>query len=81
MKKIFTLLLIISILASCGGEKKQSVEAVIETGNLTTIKNKKKEVEQEQQRIANELQMLNTKIADLDTVQRLSQITTTIDFI
>jgi RND family efflux transporter MFP subunit len=76
MKKIITFLLLSLIIVSCGGEKRQSVEAIIESGDLVAIKNKKREVEQTQQRIMNELQLLNDQIAKLDTVQKLSQITT-----
>lgn len=77
MKKIVSLLIVATVLISCGGgEKKESVESVISSGDLTKIKSKKTEVEQAQLELANQLELLNTEISKLDTVQKLSQITT-----
>lgn len=77
MKKIFSLLFIATILISCGGgEKNQSVETIIESGDLAKIKSKKTEVEKAQLELANQLDLLNAEIAKLDTNQKRSQITT-----
>ena len=76
MKNIYSLLLITSLIVSCGGEKKQSVEAVIATGDLEKIKSKKTEIENEQLEIVNKLKLLNEEISKLDTKRKLSQITT-----
>ena len=77
MKKIFSILIIATVLISCGGgEKKQSVETIIASGNLEQIKSKKTEVEQAQLELSNQLDQLNAEIAKLDTNQKLSQITT-----
>jgi RND family efflux transporter MFP subunit len=76
MKKIFSLLTVTLILLSCGEDKKESVEDIIATGDLTKIKAKKNDLEAEQTTIADQLQLLNDKIETLDTNKRLSQITT-----
>lgn len=76
MKNIYSLLLITLLIVSCGGEKKQSVEAVIATGDLEKIKSKKTEIENEQLEIVNKLKLLNEEISKLDTKRKLSQITT-----
>ena len=77
MKKIFPLLIITIILISCGGgEKNQSVENIIASGDLATIKSKKSEVEKAQLELANQLDLLNAEIEKLDTNKKLSQITT-----
>ncbi len=77
MKKIFSLLIIAIVLISCGGgEKNQSVETIIASGDLATIKSKKSEVEKAQLELANQLDLLNAEINKLDTNKKLSQITT-----
>lgn len=76
MKKIFSLLTVTLILLSCGEGKKESVEDIIATGDLTKIKAKKNALEAEQTTIADQLQLLNERIEALDTNKRLSQITT-----
>lgn len=77
MKKIITLLIITLVFASCGGgEKSQSVEDIIATGDLKKIKEKKSALEAEQTSLADQLQLLNNSIEALDTNKKLSQITT-----
>ena len=76
MKKIFSLLIITITLLSCGGEKNQSVETIIASGDLATIRAKKSEVEKAQLELANQLDLLNAEIKKLDTNKKLSQITT-----
>jgi len=77
MKKLISLLIITTVLASCGGEgTKKSVENIIASGDIEQIKNKKKEVEKTQLELSNQLDLLNAEIAKLDTNQKLSQITT-----
>lgn len=77
MKKIFSIVIIAVVLASCGGGTKgQTVETVIASGDLEQIKNKKKEVEKAQLELSNQLDLLSAEIAKLDTNKKLSQITT-----
>ena len=76
MKKIYTILLTTLILVSCGGDKKETVEDILKSQNLEKIKNKKKEIEAEQVKLVNQLELLNNQIEQLDTVKKLSLITT-----
>ena len=44
MKNIYTLIILTLILSSCGEGKKKTVESVIESNDLTEIRNKKAEL-------------------------------------
>ena len=76
MKHIFSLLIITLVLASCGGDKKKSIEDIIAEGDLTNIRAKRGEVVASQQQIVEQLRLLDAKISALDTVKRISLITT-----
>ena len=76
MKHIFSLLIVALLLASCGGEKKQSIEAIIATNNLEQIRIKRTEVVAKQQEIIEQLKQLDQKIAVLDTTKRIPLIST-----
>lgn len=76
MKHIFTLLIAISILASCGGEKNtKSVEAVIKEGNFTNMKLKRDEVLKSYDSIGKILGSLELAISEKDTLKRLPLVT------
>jgi len=76
MKNIYSLILVTLILASCGGEKQKSIEEIIEKGDLTTIRAKRSEMVASQQEIAEQVSLLDAKIATLDTVKKIPLITT-----
>jgi len=77
MKHIFTLLIVTLLLTSCGGEKKKnSIEKVLESNNLETIRLKRAEIVAQQQEIADQLKQLDTKISELDTTKKVPLITT-----
>jgi membrane fusion protein (multidrug efflux system) len=77
MKHIFTLIIATLFLASCGGDaKNESVETIITSGNLSKLKEKKKEIEASQIEFANQLELINGAISTIDTTKKLSQITT-----
>lgn len=76
MKNSSTLFLICLFFFSCGSEKKQSLEQVLETNNLKTIRAKRTEIVAQQQEIANKLILLDQKIAQLDTTKKVPLITT-----
>jgi len=76
MKNIYSLLIITLIITSCGQDKKQSIEDVIGTNNLETIRLKRAEIVAEQQVITEQLKQLDTKIAVLDTTKKIPLITT-----
>ena len=63
MKNIFSILIITLLLGSCGEDKKQSVEKVLETGTLEQVRLKRGEVVAKQQEIVEQLKQLDEKIA------------------
>ena len=76
MKHIFTIVLTSLLIMSCGGDKNQSVENILETGTLEQIRVKRGEVVAEQQEIAEQLKQLDDRIAVLDTTKKIPLITT-----
>ncbi|TJY34623.1 efflux RND transporter periplasmic adaptor subunit [Pontimicrobium aquaticum] len=77
MKHTFTLLILILVLASCGGEKKKnSVESVLESNSLETIRQKRAELVNEQQAINDKIKQLDDAISKIDTVKNVPLITT-----
>lgn len=76
MKKIYSILFLTVLLASCGEQKKNSVEKVLESNNLETIRKKRGELVNEQDAINKKIKLLDEKIATLDTVQHVPLITT-----
>ena len=76
MRKIYSLLLALFILSSCGGDKKeQSLEEVIATKDLKQIRTKKSELDKKVQEISNKIKTLNTAIEKLDTLKRIPLVT------
>jgi len=78
MKKIFSLLIVVLLLASCENKKNQSVEDLLNTNDLIQIRKKKSELDLEQQEIAFQIKQLETKIKELDPQEKVSLITTLI---
>ncbi|MFV0566559.1 MAG: efflux RND transporter periplasmic adaptor subunit [Flavobacteriaceae bacterium] len=77
MKHLYTLTLTALILTACGGEeKKNSVENVLESNNLETIKAKRAELVAQQDLIHSELVQLDEAISKLDTLKKVPLITT-----
>ena len=76
MKKIYSILFLTVLLASCGEQKKNSVEKVLESNNLETIRKKRGELVNEQDAINEKIKLLDEKIATFDTVQHVPLITT-----
>ncbi|MCT4699327.1 efflux RND transporter periplasmic adaptor subunit [Tenacibaculum haliotis] len=75
MKKIYSLLAVTLILASCGGNKKQSVEDVIASNDLVKIRAKKTALNTQIQTLSASVKVLNAKIATLDTNKKVPLIT------
>ncbi len=71
-------MLIALVLISCGGDKNQSVEAVMESNNLEKIRAKRAELVTQQQELDEQLSLLDEKISELDTVKHVPLITTII---
>ncbi len=76
MKHISSLLVLALIVVSCSGNKQQSVEALIASGNLEQIRAKKAELDAEQQGIVAQLKQLEEKIKELDPQEKIPLITT-----
>lgn len=76
MKKINSILIVILLFTSCGSDKKNSLENVLNSNNLETIRAKRVEIVTQQQAIANQLKQLDLAIAKLDTVKHVPLITT-----
>ena len=75
MKKLTISLLLLIVIASCGGDGK-SVEAIIESGSLEAIRAKRAEFVTQQQEINSQLEQIDAAIAKLDTVKKLPLVTT-----
>ena len=76
MKHIFALLIAMVILASCGDNKKQSIEEIIATNNLEQIREKKSQLDANKQQISLQLDQLEAKIKELDPQEKIPLITT-----
>lgn len=76
MKKILPLFIMILLLASCGNGNKQSVDAVIASKNLESIRAKKANLVSEQNSIKQEIKKLDIVIAELDDRKKIPLVTT-----
>lgn len=76
MNKIYTIIAITFLLVSCGGEKKKSVESLVEKGNLQDIRAKRVELVAQQKAINEKIKLLDEKIKTLDTTKHVPLITT-----
>ncbi|MFL1011045.1 efflux RND transporter periplasmic adaptor subunit [Flavisericum labens] len=77
MKHTYFLFIITLLLASCAGEaKKNSVESVIEKGNLESIRQKRAELVNEKEALNNKVKQLDEAISKIDTVKHIPLITT-----
>ena len=77
MRKFIYLFLITITIASCGGDKNSnSVEKVIESNNLETIRQKRAELVNQQEALQESIHNLDSAISKLDTVKNVPLITT-----
>ncbi|SDS49067.1 RND family efflux transporter, MFP subunit [Polaribacter sp. KT25b] len=76
MRKIYSLLVITTVLISCGEKKTTSIESLISSGTLTELTAKKKEITTNLEAINADLEAINNAIAIKDTVKKLPLITT-----
>jgi len=75
MKHIYQFILLALLIVSCSGDKKNSVENVMESGNLETIRKKRGELVNEQQAINDQISLLDERIQNLDTIKHIPLIT------
>lgn len=76
MKNILLILVTTFFLTSCGEEKKNSVKSALESNNLEIIRKKRAELVNDQEALHMKIQMLDEKIAALDTTKNIPLITT-----
>ena len=76
MKKLITLILIAILLVSCGSKSGDSVEDVITSNDLKAIREKKAEIVAEQNRVKEQIMLLDQAIAELDVNSKVPLITT-----
>jgi len=74
MKKIFSLIILTIIIASCGGDSK-SVESIIESNDLEKIRKKRVEVISEQIEINAKIKQIDEAISKLDTLKKFPLVT------
>lgn len=75
MKKIFSILIVTFLLASCG-DKKQSIDTILESGNLEQIRSYKSTLDTQQQELATQIKLLDAEIKKLDPQEKVPLITT-----
>lgn len=76
MKYIYLTLFSAIILTSCGSEGKKSVEDIIATNDLATIRNKKLALDTEHTDLSAKIKLLEAKIKELDPQEKIPLITT-----
>lgn len=76
MKNIKLLIILALIISSCGNKKEKSLDAVLESNNLTELKERRSEIDVKQQELNDQRALLNEKIAQLDTIKKVPLITT-----
>lgn len=74
MKKSILFLIILATLASCSGDKK-SVDAIIDSGDLSAVKAKRTELNQQQRDLKSDLDKLNEYIDSHEKEERPTLIT------
>lgn len=74
MKKIVAILFVSLLVISCGN-KENSVETVIESGELSQIRAKKSELHKKEQALKQKIALLEAEIEKLDTVDQRTLIT------
>ena len=74
MNKILLLSLLTLILFSCGDKNEQSVEDILSSNNLTEIRAKKVEISALHSAYEEQIELLNARIAELDTNKKIALI-------
>lgn len=75
-KKFYISIITVLMLASCGGDKKNSTAAVIEKGNLEQLRAKRSEIVAQTDALNKELELIDNAIGKLDANHKLALITT-----
>jgi RND family efflux transporter MFP subunit len=75
MRTIYALLVTTILFISCGEKKQPTLEEVIATQDLTTIRAKKSELDKQSQEISEKIKLLIAEIDKLDTLKRVPLVT------
>lgn len=76
MKKIYSIIIIASVLVACSGEKKQSVEELVASDNAEAIQKRKDELVNQQQALAVQIKQLDEKLQSISPDRNVPLITT-----
>lgn len=76
MNKIIPLILVMLVLSSCGKKDETTVESVIESKDLKSIRLKKSEMVVQQSEIKEQIKRLDIAISELDDIRKVPLITT-----
>lgn len=76
MKKVLSIILVSTIIMSCGNKKKDSIEEIVKSNNLEKIKEKYAEVKTEEQAVLQKLKVLDSAKKVLEGTKNLQLITT-----
>ena len=76
MRKFYITSITVLLLVSCGGDKKNSTEAIIEKGDLQQLRAKRTEIVTQADALKKELELIDNAIGKLDTNHKLALITT-----
>jgi len=76
MKYIYALMTVSILITSCGGNEEKTMEKILSSTNLNELKEKREEIDAQQQKLSDQLKMINDRIVELDTIQNLPLVTT-----
>jgi len=72
MKYIYTTLAIAFLFISCGGnDANQSLDTILESGDIAAIKSKREEIASQQKELVGQLQLIDHKIAELQPNKKI----------
>jgi len=75
MKYIYAFLTLSILITSCGGNEEKTMEKILSSTNLNELKDKREEIDAQQQKLSDQLKMINDRIAELDTIKNLPLVT------
>ncbi|MFD0965149.1 efflux RND transporter periplasmic adaptor subunit [Pseudofulvibacter geojedonensis] len=75
MRKLTTILIASLLLVACGN-KNESIDSILESGNLEQIRQKKADLDVKKQEILTQLDLVEAKIKELDPQEKIPLITT-----
>jgi RND family efflux transporter MFP subunit len=74
MKKIFSIIMLSIMITSCGSDSK-SVESIIETNNIDTLRKKRDQLTSKQATLTEQIKLIDIAISKLDTIKNYPLVT------